>query len=91
VLGHLGSPTAESWPDLTSLPDYNKITFPYNKGILWERIVPDAQQEAVDLIKSILIYDSSKRLTAEEVYASLLYLKILPAIRLINYKLFYFY
>ncbi|XP_011504170.1 PREDICTED: cyclin-dependent kinase 20 [Ceratosolen solmsi marchali] len=66
VLGHLGSPTAESWPELTSLPDYNKITFPYNKGILWERIIPDAQQEAIDLIKSILIYDSSKRLTAEE-------------------------
>ncbi|XP_032455209.1 cyclin-dependent kinase 20 [Nasonia vitripennis] len=66
VLGHLGSPTAESWPELSSLPDYNKITFPYHKGVLWERIVPDAQQEAVDLLRNILIYDSSKRLTAEE-------------------------
>ena len=67
VLSHLGSPTAESWPELNSLPDYNKITFPYHKGVLWERIVPDALQEAVDLIKNILIYDSSKRMTAEEV------------------------
>ena len=67
VLGHLGSPTAESWPELSSLPDYNKITFPYHKGVLWEHMLPDAQKEALDCIKSILIYDSSKRLTAEEV------------------------
>ncbi|XP_058789815.1 cyclin-dependent kinase 20-like [Phymastichus coffea] len=66
VLGHLGSPTAESWPELSSLPDYNKITFPYHKGILWERIIPDAQPEAIELVKIILIYDSSKRLTAEQ-------------------------
>ncbi|KAJ8673418.1 hypothetical protein QAD02_004680 [Eretmocerus hayati] len=66
VLNHLGSPTAESWPELSSLPDYNKITFPYHKGVLWERIVPDAPEEAVELIRSILIYDSSKRLTAQE-------------------------
>lgn len=67
VLSHLGSPTAESWPELASLPDYNKITFPYHKGIVWERIIPDAQSSAISLIKNILLYDSSKRLTASEV------------------------
>ncbi|XP_014210302.1 cyclin-dependent kinase 20-like [Copidosoma floridanum] len=66
VLSHLGSPTAESWPELSSLPDYNKITFPYHKGVVWERIIPDAQQEAMELIRSILMYDSAKRLTATE-------------------------
>lgn len=67
VLKYLGSPTSESWPELSSLPDYNKITFPYNKGTTWESIIQDAPPEAVDLIRQILIYNSSKRLTAEQV------------------------
>lgn len=67
VLRHLGSPTAETWPELTTLPDYNKITFPYQKGTLWEQVIPDAQSEAVDLVRNILLYNSSKRLTANEV------------------------
>ncbi|KAL6422128.1 hypothetical protein ACFW04_010877 [Cataglyphis niger] len=67
VLKYLGSPTSESWPGLTSLPDYNKISFPYHKGTTWENIIQDAQPEAIDLIRQILIYNSSKRLTAEQV------------------------
>lgn len=67
VLKYLGSPTSESWPELTSLPDYNKITFPYHKGTTWESLIQDAPPEAVDLIRQILIYNSSKRLTAEQV------------------------
>ncbi|KAG5340822.1 CDK20 kinase, partial [Acromyrmex charruanus] len=66
VLKYLGSPTSESWPELTSLPDYNKITFPYHKSTSWENIIQDAQPEAIDLIRQILIYNSSKRLTAEQ-------------------------
>ncbi|KAG7202476.1 hypothetical protein KM043_017047 [Ampulex compressa] len=66
VLCYLGTPTAESWPDLNTLPDYNKITFPYHKGTAWENIIEDAESEAVDLISQILIYDSAKRLTANK-------------------------
>lgn len=67
VLKYLGSPTVESWPELSTLPDYNKITFPYNKGTTWENIVQDADPEAIELIKQILIYNSSNRLSAKEV------------------------
>lgn len=67
VLRHLGSPTSESWPELTTLPDYNKITFPYHKATSWENIVQDAQPEAIDLIRQILIYNSSRRLTPKQV------------------------
>ncbi|KAI4478476.1 PREDICTED: cyclin-dependent kinase 20-like [Polistes canadensis] len=66
VLKYLGSPTTESWPELSTLPDYNKITFPYNKGTTWEIIVQDAEPETIDLIKQILIYNSSNRLSAKE-------------------------
>lgn len=68
VLKYLGSPTSETWPDLNILPDYNKITFPYHKGITWEKIIEDSEPEAIDLISKILIYNSSKRLSANEVY-----------------------
>ncbi|PBC25270.1 cyclin-dependent kinase 20 isoform X1 [Apis cerana] len=66
VLKYLGSPTSETWPDLSILPDYNKITFPYHKGISWEKIIEDSEPEAIDLISKILIYNSSKRLSASE-------------------------
>ncbi|CAD6220658.1 GSCOCG00012960001-RA-CDS [Cotesia congregata] len=67
VIKQLGSPTPESWPELKTLPDYNKITFPYQKSVPWEQIVPEASPEALDIVRSLLIYNSSKRLTAEEV------------------------
>ncbi|CAK9824087.1 Cyclin-dependent kinase 20 [Anthophora retusa] len=66
VLKYLGTPTSETWPDLNILPDYNKITFPYHKGIRWENIIKDTEPEAVDLISKILLYNSAKRLTADE-------------------------
>ncbi|XP_043275798.1 cyclin-dependent kinase 20-like [Venturia canescens] len=66
VLRHLGTPTAETWPELSSLPDYNKITFPYHKGIPWEHAIPDATPDVLDLVKNILLYNSVKRLTAQE-------------------------
>ncbi|CAK9808888.1 Cyclin-dependent kinase 20 [Anthophora quadrimaculata] len=66
VLKYLGTPTSETWPDLSILPDYNKITFPYHKGIRWENIIKDTEPEAVDLISKILLYNSAKRLTADE-------------------------
>ncbi|XP_076752825.1 cyclin-dependent kinase 20 [Xylocopa sonorina] len=66
VLKYLGSPTSETWPDLSILPDYNKITFPFHKGLTWENIIQDTEPEALDLISKILIYNSSKRLTASE-------------------------
>lgn len=66
VLRYLGTPTSETWPDLSMLPDYNKITFPYHKGVPWENTFEDTEPEVIDLIGKILIYNSSKRLTAKE-------------------------
>ncbi|XP_011309290.1 cyclin-dependent kinase 20 isoform X2 [Fopius arisanus] len=66
VLRQLGTPTVETWPDLHSLPDYNKITFPYQKGMLWEEVIPDATSEALHIIRNMLVYNSSSRLTAND-------------------------
>ncbi|EZA55816.1 hypothetical protein DMN91_011664 [Ooceraea biroi] len=82
VLKFLGSPTSESWPELTTLPDYNKITFPYHKGTTWESVIQDAPPEAIDLIRQILIYNSSKRPTAEQALCHIyFYSKPYPSMR----------
>ncbi|XP_077299733.1 cyclin-dependent kinase 20-like [Arctopsyche grandis] len=62
VLCTLGTPTKESWPDLTTLPDYNKITFPESVAIPWKELLPISNDEAVDFVRSFLFYDSSKRI-----------------------------
>jgi cell cycle related kinase len=48
------------------LPDYNKITFPENKPIPFEEIVPDASPEALDLLKKVLVYPSKQRISAKD-------------------------
>nr|CAD7395679.1 unnamed protein product [Timema poppensis] len=67
VLRTLGTPTEESWPGMSTLPDYNKITFPHSAGVPWKRILPNSSPEAVDLIKEFLLYHSENRLQAEQV------------------------
>ncbi|KAI9106065.1 kinase-like domain-containing protein [Phlyctochytrium arcticum] len=66
VLSILGTPTKESWPDMESLPDYNKIQFPNMPGVSLEQVCPDACQEAVNLLKRFLVYSSKSRTPAKE-------------------------
>ncbi|KAL1514225.1 hypothetical protein ABEB36_003514 [Hypothenemus hampei] len=66
VLSTLGTPTEENWPDLKELPDFNKISFTSGPGKPWRVILPLADTITLDLIKKIIIYDGSKRLTAQQ-------------------------
>ncbi|KAK3728556.1 hypothetical protein QZH41_011634 [Actinostola sp. cb2023] len=66
VLRTLGTPNEEIWPDMADLPDYNKITFPDMPAIPLEKIVPDASDEAIDLLKKFLVYPSNSRIPASE-------------------------
>eukprot|EP00794_Sanderia_malayensis_P012637 gene12634-13935_t len=66
VLRVFGTPDEESWPGMTELPDYNKITFPAMDPLPLENIVPDASPLALDLLKRFLVYASKKRISAEE-------------------------
>lgn len=52
---------------MSELPDYNKITFQENPPIPFEEILPDASEEAVDLVKRFLVYQSKKRISAKQV------------------------
>jgi cell cycle related kinase len=64
VLKILGTPNEETWPGVSQLPDYNKITFVDMSPVPIEEVVPDASVEAVDLLKCFLVYNSKKRLAA---------------------------
>lgn len=51
------------------LPDYNKITFEEMPGVPLDDVVSDASTEALNLIKEFLVYQSSRRISADKVSA----------------------
>lgn len=65
VMSVLGTPDATTWPELETLPDYNKIQFPQMPSIPLEKLCPDASPEAVKLLKKFLIYSSPQRVSAK--------------------------
>lgn len=66
VLQTLGTPTEESWPEMTELPDYNKISFPEYEPVPWKKLFPESSPEARKLLSEFLVYSSHKRIKAEE-------------------------
>jgi len=58
----LGTPNEDVWPSVSTLPDY-KTTFPQ-----WSRkdvgeAVPQLDSQGLDLLKLLLVYDTSKRIS----------------------------
>lgn len=67
VISTLGTPTKESWPQLESLPDYNKIQFPFAKGVPFQEKFPDSSDEAVAFLEKFLKYNTNERISAKDV------------------------
>lgn len=68
VVRTLGTPNLKDWPEVRSLPDYNKIRFPNAKGERWEDIFPSCTTKCeIGLVDGLVRYNPSRRLTAEEV------------------------
>lgn len=68
VLQHLGTPTEESWPGHATLPDFHKITFPDSTPTPWSELLPGVELDALSLIKSLIMYDADRRISAKEVF-----------------------
>ncbi|OWR49543.1 cyclin-dependent kinase 20 [Danaus plexippus] len=66
VLQRLGTPTEETWPKHSELPDYHKITFPESSPMPWTELLPGVEPDAIHLIKSFILYDAQKRISAKE-------------------------
>ncbi|KAH9501758.1 Cell division protein kinase 1 [Dermatophagoides farinae] len=59
----LGTPVEETWPGITSLPAY-KCNFPKWKDNILQTVITDIDDDALDLLNAMLIYDPQKRLSA---------------------------
>ncbi|KAK0548831.1 Cyclin-dependent kinase catalytic subunit [Tilletia horrida] len=60
----LGTPTNETWPGVQNLPDY-KATFPRWTGMPIRRAVPQLDEDGIDLLKDMLVYDPAGRISAK--------------------------
>ncbi|KAK0529625.1 Cyclin-dependent kinase catalytic subunit [Tilletia horrida] len=60
----LGTPTNENWPGVQNLPDY-KTTFPRWTGVPLRRAVPQLDEDGLDLLKDMLVYDPAGRISAK--------------------------
>ncbi|PWN90390.1 putative KIN28-cyclin-dependent ser/thr protein kinase [Acaromyces ingoldii] len=61
----LGSPTEKDWPGMKTLPLYMPSTEQFPKPTL-RFIFPAASQDTIDMISKLLLYDPSKRMSANE-------------------------
>jgi cell cycle related kinase len=52
---------------MSDLPDYNKISFPTKAAIPFKEILPDASEQAIDLLEKFLQYPAKKRISAKQV------------------------
>lgn len=62
----LGTPNADTWPALSTLPDYNKIQFEDMPPVPLEDVVCEAPPSAIALLSRTLIYNSKERISAHE-------------------------
>ena len=60
----LGTPTEQTWPGVSRLPDY-KPTFPKWPGSSLKRTVPTLDAEGFDLLQQMLHYEPIARITAK--------------------------
>ncbi|XP_058422042.1 cyclin-dependent kinase 20 isoform X3 [Diceros bicornis minor] len=68
VLRILGTPSPQVWPEITELPDYNKISFKEQAPVPLEEVLPDASPQALDLLGQFLLYPPCRRISASQVW-----------------------
>ncbi|XP_020399688.1 cyclin-dependent kinase A-1-like [Zea mays] len=61
----LGTPNEQSWPGVTSLPDF-KSAFPKCQSQDLAAVVPNLEPAGLDLLSKMLRYEPSKRITARQ-------------------------
>ena len=60
----LGSPTKETWPDVSQLPDY--VEFRYCPGFPLEEIFTAAGDDMLEMLRGLFALDPKRRLSSTE-------------------------
>nr|XP_017528871.1 cyclin-dependent kinase 20 isoform X5 [Manis javanica] len=66
VIRILGTPSPQVWPEITELPDYNKISFKDQAPMPLGELLPDAPPQALDLLGHFLRYPPRQRIAASQ-------------------------
>jgi cyclin-dependent kinase len=64
----LGTPTDDEWPGVTSFPDF-KPSFPKWQRSYSQALVPGLDDNGLDLLDGLLIYDPANRISAKQAAA----------------------
>ncbi|EEY65769.1 ser/thr protein kinase [Phytophthora infestans T30-4] len=63
----LGTPTTETWPKGAAMASHMQARFPKCTPVSWKRILPSGTpSSAVQLVRDLLQYDPSRRITAAQ-------------------------
>ncbi|KAK5168623.1 mitogen-activated protein kinase [Saxophila tyrrhenica] len=65
IFESLGTPDVEVWPEAATFPDWGKMNFKQYPGKSWEELLPGAGQNARELVRGLVVFESGWRLTAE--------------------------
>eukprot|EP00163_Fabomonas_tropica_P031802 TRINITY_DN769_c0_g1_i3.p1 TRINITY_DN769_c0_g1~~TRINITY_DN769_c0_g1_i3.p1 ORF type:complete len:209 (-),score=54.86 TRINITY_DN769_c0_g1_i3:127-753(-) len=60
----LGTPTPQSWPGITDLPDYNEKFHVYEAKGLRSAMGDKLDEQGLELLSKMLVYDPNERITA---------------------------
>jgi cyclin-dependent kinase len=87
----LGTPNDTTWPvstytkacnradigkEASSFPDWGKMSFTEYPPRPWKEVLPKASEDAIDLVSKLVTYESSNRLSASSVNASIFFIMI---------------
>ena len=60
----MGTPTEQTWPGISSFPHY-KNNFPTWKGGKLSEILKGVEEDGIDLIERMLVYEPTNRISAK--------------------------
>lgn len=66
IFRHFGTPNETSFPGVTELPEWKKITNVYPSPPNLNSLVPKLEPAGMDLLQSMLLYDPTPRINAQD-------------------------
>ncbi|KAK4321431.1 hypothetical protein Pmani_007751 [Petrolisthes manimaculis] len=76
----LGTPTEETWPGMTSLPDYKSFPL-YQPTMTLSQVCPKLSSKGRDLLQRLLICSPAVRMSAEDAMSHSYFSDLSPSIR----------